>query len=106
MFGDSEYDPSMAYAAASFEEQLEALGRAVEAGKVRQQTVACLRQRWVVQLRPRALYTVHCPCSLWRGTILPLKPSSAGITHDHPAGAACGAEQRDAIWAHVLLPVG
>lgn len=35
MFGDLEYDPSMAYAACSFEEQLGALGRAVEAGKVR-----------------------------------------------------------------------
>ncbi|PRW60379.1 Aldo keto reductase [Chlorella sorokiniana] len=35
MFGDLEYDPAMAYTAASFEEQLEALGRAVAAGKVR-----------------------------------------------------------------------
>ncbi|KAL4443893.1 hypothetical protein ABPG75_011630 [Micractinium tetrahymenae] len=35
MFGDLDYEPSMAYAACSFEEQLEALGRAVEAGKVR-----------------------------------------------------------------------
>lgn len=34
MFGDLDYDPAMVYAAASFEEQLEALGRAVEAGKV------------------------------------------------------------------------
>lgn len=33
MFGDLEYDPAMAYAAASFEEQLETLGRAVVAGK-------------------------------------------------------------------------
>lgn len=35
MFGDLDYDPAMAYAAASFEEQLGALAAAVEAGKVR-----------------------------------------------------------------------
>ena len=35
MFGDLDYDPGMAYAACSFEEQLEALCRAVQAGKVR-----------------------------------------------------------------------
>lgn len=34
MFGDLDYDPAMAYAAASFEEQLGALAAAVEAGKV------------------------------------------------------------------------
>ena len=35
MFGDLDYDPTMGYAAASFEEQLEALAAAVAAGKVR-----------------------------------------------------------------------
>ncbi len=36
MFGDSEYDPSAAFeGAVPLEEQLEALGRAVEQGKVR-----------------------------------------------------------------------
>lgn len=44
MFGDLDYDPSMAYAACSFEEQLEALSRAVEAGKVR---VRCSWRGWV-----------------------------------------------------------
>lgn len=34
MFGDVDFDPTMAYAACPFEEQLEALTRAVEAGKV------------------------------------------------------------------------
>lgn len=34
MFGDLDFDPTMAYAACSFEEQLEALVRAVTAGKV------------------------------------------------------------------------
>jgi hypothetical protein len=34
MFGDIDYDPSASYAAVPFEEQLMALGRAVEAGKV------------------------------------------------------------------------
>ena len=36
MFGQTAYQPEQAYAAAPMEEQLEALGRAVEAGKVRQ----------------------------------------------------------------------
>ena len=36
MFGQTAYQPQQAYAAAPLEEQLEALGRAVEAGKVRQ----------------------------------------------------------------------
>lgn len=63
MFGDSEYDPSMAYAAASFEEQLEALGRAVEAGKVKQQAVACGSGRGV-QWPLQALLAVHCPSNL------------------------------------------
>ena len=35
MFGGVDYDPGAAYAACSFEEQLGALARAVEAGKVR-----------------------------------------------------------------------
>lgn len=35
MFGDVDYDPSCAYTSVPLEEQLEALGRAVEAGKVR-----------------------------------------------------------------------
>jgi aryl-alcohol dehydrogenase-like predicted oxidoreductase len=35
MFGDLDFDPAMAYAACPFEEQLEALSRAVTAGKVR-----------------------------------------------------------------------
>ena len=34
MFGDVDFDPAMAYAACSFEEQLEALSRAVRVGKV------------------------------------------------------------------------
>ena len=36
MFGQTAYWPEQAYVAAPLEEQLEALGRAVEAGKVRQ----------------------------------------------------------------------
>ena len=36
MFGQTAYRPEQAYAAAPMEEQLEALGRAVEAGKVGQ----------------------------------------------------------------------
>ena len=36
MFGQTAYRPQQAYAAVPLEEQLEALGRAVEAGKVRQ----------------------------------------------------------------------
>ena len=36
MFGQTAYRPEQAYAAAPMEEQLEALGRAVEAGKVQQ----------------------------------------------------------------------
>ncbi|KAI8476768.1 MAG: Aldo/keto reductase [Monoraphidium minutum] len=35
MFGDVDYDPSCAYPSAPLEDQLEALGRAVDAGKVR-----------------------------------------------------------------------
>ena len=36
MFGQTAYRPQQSYAAVPLEEQLEALGRAVEAGKVRQ----------------------------------------------------------------------
>ena len=36
MFGETAYHAQQAYAAAPLEEQLEALGQAVEAGKVRQ----------------------------------------------------------------------
>lgn len=35
MFGETEFRPQQAYASAPLDEQLEALGRAVEAGKVR-----------------------------------------------------------------------
>ncbi|GJN25744.1 hypothetical protein PR202_gb13611 [Eleusine coracana subsp. coracana] len=35
MFGETEYDPSYQYASVSMEEQLEALGRAIDAGKIR-----------------------------------------------------------------------
>jgi aryl-alcohol dehydrogenase-like predicted oxidoreductase len=35
MFGELHYDPARAYAAVGLEEQLEALGDAVAAGKVR-----------------------------------------------------------------------
>lgn len=35
MFGDVDYDPSCSFASVPLEEQLEALGRAVRAGKVR-----------------------------------------------------------------------
>lgn len=34
MFGETEYDPSRCIPAISFEEQLNALGRAVDSGKV------------------------------------------------------------------------
>ena len=42
MFGDLDFDPSMAYAACPLEEQLEALGRAVAAGKVRGGARVCM----------------------------------------------------------------
>lgn len=34
MFGETEYDPSRQYSSVPIEEQLDALGRAVDAGKV------------------------------------------------------------------------
>lgn len=34
MFGETEYDPSHQYMSVPMEEQLEALGRAIDAGKV------------------------------------------------------------------------
>lgn len=34
MFGETDYDPGRQYNSVSFEEQLDALGRAVDAGKV------------------------------------------------------------------------
>lgn len=34
MFGETEYDPNRQYSSVSIEEQLDALGRAVDAGKV------------------------------------------------------------------------
>lgn len=40
MFGETEYDPNCQYTSVPMEEQLEALGRAIDAGKVcRQGTV-------------------------------------------------------------------
>lgn len=36
MFGGTDYDPSMAYSSTPLEEQLETLGEAVKAGKIRQ----------------------------------------------------------------------
>lgn len=36
MFGESEYDPTRAYTATPFEEQLQALNKAKEAGKIRE----------------------------------------------------------------------
>ncbi|GAA0145943.1 oxidoreductase [Lithospermum erythrorhizon] len=35
MFGDTEYDPAQSYSSVPIEEQLDALGRAVDAGKIR-----------------------------------------------------------------------
>jgi hypothetical protein len=34
MFGETEYDPSFQYTSVPMEEQLEAVGRAMDAGKV------------------------------------------------------------------------
>jgi len=34
MFGETEYDPSFQYTSVPMEEQLEALGRAIDTGKV------------------------------------------------------------------------
>ena len=106
MFGDSEYDPSMAYAAASFEEQLEALGRAVEAGKVKQQAVACLRQQSECAIAAPGAVRGPLPMQLVARYHAAIKAWQCWLIPCHPAGAACGAEQRDAIWAHALLPAG
>lgn len=37
MFGETEYDPTQQFSSVSIEEQLDALGRAVDAGKVSEQ---------------------------------------------------------------------
>ncbi len=66
MFGDLDYDPSMAYTACSFEEQLAALGRAVEAGKVRRRSRPPL---WLRLL----LLSVASPVRMLRGR--PVSPS-------------------------------
>jgi hypothetical protein len=42
MFGETEYDPSFQYTSVPMEEQLEALGRAIDAGKVCHKRVVSL----------------------------------------------------------------
>ena len=39
MFGETDYDPARQYSSVSFDEQLDALGRAVDAGKVGNQLI-------------------------------------------------------------------
>jgi hypothetical protein len=39
MFGETDYDPARQYSSVSFDEQLDALGRAVNAGKVGNQLI-------------------------------------------------------------------
>ena len=39
MFGETDYDPDRQYSHVSFDEQLDALGRAVDAGKVGNQLI-------------------------------------------------------------------
>ena len=79
MFGDVDFDPAMAYAACSFEEQLEALSRAVRAGKVRTflagagrraciQTLLCQSMHWPhlsLRLCLWRLQCLGCRCGTW-----------------------------------------
>ena len=98
MFGDVDFDPAMAYAACSFEEQLEALSRAVRVGKVRWGGVV-----------DALTFMMHADCAEL-ASMPPVcwpEPAPAPIcVSGWLAGAACGAEQRDAVWAHALLPAG
>jgi hypothetical protein len=80
MFGDVDFDPAMAYAACSFEEQLEALSRAVRVGKVswewgrRFGTSATLEYYPMLALMPLICWPApapapicvsRCRCGMW-----------------------------------------
>lgn len=49
MFGETEYDPIQQFSAVGIEEQLDALGRAVDAGKVIDDTVSLILVNELIQ---------------------------------------------------------
>jgi len=58
MFGETEYDPSFQYTSVPMEEQLEALGRAIDAGKVCRGGIVLLP---ISMFRVRQLF-MNCWC--------------------------------------------
>ncbi|KAH9306632.1 hypothetical protein KI387_011036, partial [Taxus chinensis] len=61
MFGETDYDPTQQYAAVPIEEQLEALGRAVNAGKIRYIGVSNETPYGVMEFCRLAQLVPHCP---------------------------------------------
>ena len=114
MFGDSEYDPTMAYPSIPIEEQLEALDKAVQSGKVRYIGLSNETPWGLMKFCTKAsVITPQSGSELNRNGLSPLRPISIQNaysltcrTFDSSGLAECCLEEKVSLLAYSPLAMG